>query len=410
MNDDDRAILHSLQSLGTVRQQSHKILDYVRRGASSHFLLNDAQMESTAGFVLDLIKENHPNLQIPYHSRWRHFEVGGYDRISALRSQLSGYSVVDCGKIWFEIAIISVLLDAGAGADWTFYDALSDRRYARSEGLALASLSLYCSGALSAKVNEPLRVDAACLCELSPQTLSKAFQVSPSNPLVALDGRVQLLRQLGHALQVNTDVFGEEARLGNLYTAVVDASRDNTISAADVFHTTLQVLAPIWPKRLQFRGHNLGDVWTHRCLKTELSGSEYIPFHKLTQWLSYSLLEPLEWTGRTVIEINSLTGLPEYRNGGLFIDMGVLMTLSPIETIGPQPPQSELIVEWRALTVALLDELALMIQSRLGLDSTTLPLAKILQGGTWEAGRKIASIKREEGKPPLNILSDGTVF
>jgi hypothetical protein len=39
-----------------------------------------------------------------------------------------------------------------------------------------------------------------------------------------------------------------------------------------------------------------------------------------------------------------------------------------------------------------------------------LPLAKILQGGTWAAGRKIARERRADGSPPLRVVSDGTVF
>ena len=51
---------------------------------------------------------------------------------------------------------------------------------------------------------------------------------------------------------------------------------------------------------------------------------------------------------------------------------------------------SELVVEWRALTVALLDRLADVVRARLNMDRETLPLARILQGGTWTAGRNIA--------------------
>jgi hypothetical protein len=68
---------------------------------------------------------------------------------------------------------------------------------------------------------------------------------------------------------------------------------------------------------------------------------------------------------------------------------------------------SELVVEWRALTVALLDELAPQVRSRLGVAG--LPLACILEGGTWAAGRELATQLRG-GDPPLAIKSDGTVF
>jgi hypothetical protein len=68
------------------------------------------------------------------------------------------------------------------------------------------------------------------------------------------------------------------------------------------------------------------------------------------------------------------------------------------------------IVEWRALTVALLDDIAERVRTRLDLDASRLPLACVLEGGTWAAGRRIARQKRADGSPPLKIASDGTVF
>jgi Protein of unknown function (DUF1688) len=61
------------------------------------------------------------------------------------------------------------------------------------------------------------------------------------------------------------------------------------------------------------------------------------------------------------------------------------------------------------LTVALIDELAPRVRARLGLSAEQMPLASVLEGGTWAAGRKLAGEKRN-GLPPLNIVSDGTVF
>ena len=67
-------------------------------------------------------------------------------------------------------------------------------------------------------------------------------------------------------------------------------------------------------------------------------------------------------------------------------------------------------MEWRALTVVLLDRLAGRLRARLGLDATALPLAKVLEGGTWAAGRRIAAEKRAGGPPPIALSSDGAVF
>ena len=135
-----------------------------------------------------------------------------------------------------------------------------------------------------------------------------------------------------------------------------------------------------------------------------------MPFHKLSQWLTYSLIEPLQEAGVTVTDIDGLTGLAEYRNGGLFVDLGVIEPKHTAVTRDEHAPGSEIVVEWRALTVALLDKLAAEVRERLGLDAEALPLVKVLEGGIWAAGRRIAAERRAGGGPPIRVASDGTVF
>jgi hypothetical protein len=132
-----------------------------------------------------------------------------------------------------------------------------------------------------------------------------------------------------------------------------------------------------------------------------------VPFHKLTQWLAYSLFEPFEWAGATITQPDALTALPEYRNGGLLIDTGVIELRDAAAATKSWQVGSELVVEWRALTIALIDELAPRVRARLGVPD--LPLACVLEGGTWMAGRDLAEALRG-GAPPLMIDSDGTVF
>jgi hypothetical protein len=135
-----------------------------------------------------------------------------------------------------------------------------------------------------------------------------------------------------------------------------------------------------------------------------------VPLHKLSQWLTYSLLEPLQTAGIVVTDVDGLTGLAEYRNGGLFVDAGVLAFRDPADATRDHDVGSSLVVEWRGLTVALLDRLADGLRRRLGLDAQSLPLAKVLEGGTWAAGRMLARERRSDGSPPVKVVSDGTVF
>ena len=154
----------------------------------------------------------------------------------------------------------------------------------------------------------------------------------------------------------------------------------------------------------------LGDTWRHRAIKRDDASDGLVPLHKLSQWLSYSLIEPLQTAGIAVTDIGGLTGLAEYRNGGLFVDGGVIALRDAAQADRAHPVDSELVVEWRALTVALLDRLAPLVREKLGVNPKVFPLGALLEGGTWAAGRRLASQKRPQGGAPLHVISDGTVF
>ena len=170
----------------------------------------------------------------------------------------------------------------------------------------------------------------------------------------------------------------------------------------------LRHLGAIWPAGLVRYGVPLGDCWPYPAGSD--ADDHLVPLHKLSQWLAYSLIEPLQNAGIAVTDIDGLTGLAEYRNGGLFVDTGVLRLRDPADAVRTHQVSSTLVVEWRSLTVALLDRLAERLRARLGLDARSLPLAKVLEGGTWAAGRAIAYNRRPDGAPPIRVASDGSVF
>ncbi|HVB89037.1 MAG TPA: DUF1688 family protein, partial [Beijerinckiaceae bacterium] len=199
-------------------------------------------------------------------------------------------------------------------------------------------------------------------------------------------------------------------RPGDMFERLGESARGAPIGAPAVLELILQAFADVWPGRISIEGVGLGDTWRHKAIVREDATNGLIPFHKLSQWMTYSLIEPLQWGGLEINDLDGLTGLPEYRNGGLFVDLGALSPRSPQALADIHSPADEIIVEWRALTLALLDELASMLRERLGLDKQTLPLACVLQGGTWSSGRRIARELRADGAPPLAIRSDGTVF
>ncbi len=381
-----------------VRDSAKKIFDETRAG-NTHFHYHEDKLPQTVDFVMQTIRENYPDMNIPFHSRWGHFRPGNVDRSLWLRARMKDLDPLEQARIKWDLVIPSVLLDAGAGPQWKFRETETSREYGRSEGLGVASFHLFLSGALSGD-GKSLRTDAAGLAAVTPKLIEEAFQVSPRNPLVGVEGRATLLRNLGTALGNKT--FFKDGRPGNLIDYLVDRY-GQTIPATGLLRAVLDGLGPIWPGREGLDGVNLGDVWRH-------SRYGLVAFHKLSQWMTYSLVEPLLDAGLAVTGIEELTGLPEYRNGGLLLDAGVLTFKNRRDLEETWGPESDVIIEWRALTVFLLDVIGGEVQKRLGKSPQEFPLAKVLEGGTWWAGRKLAATLRVGGVPPLNIKSDGTVF
>lgn len=399
-----------MRSPGAIRARCRKVLSLAERDALNHFRLDASRIASAACYVNETIGAAYPNRVIPYHSRWRHFATGGIDRWGQLAQGLSLASE-EIARIRVDLAVTSVLMDAGAGEQWTYREPGTDDRYGRSEGLAVASFHMFTRGFFSALPTFPLRCDADALVGLDRTKLVDAFQVTEGNPIVGLEGRLELLRKLGQVLYEEPDLFGVNApRAGHLFDWLAGQARGGCLPAVEILEAVLRGFGSIWPGRITLGGINLGDVWHHSGVRTDDLTDRLVPFHKLSQWLSYSLVEPLEEAGIRVTDLDALTGLPEYRNGGLLVDLGVLVPKYAAVLVDRHPVDSEIIVEWRALTVALLDDLADALRVRLGTDSKALPLAKVLQGGTWSAGRRIARERRPDGSPPIRLDSDGTVF
>jgi hypothetical protein len=241
--------------------------------------------------------------------------------------------------------------------------------------------------------------------------LARHFQVDGENPLVGLEHRSALLRRLGQALAARADLFGRApARPGNLVDHFLASAPDRRMSASRLLATLLEGLSSIWPSALLVDGRPIGDAGRHPAVRTGDGTDGIVPFHKLSQWLAYSLIEPLEWAGLAVERLDELTALAEYRNGGLLIDLGLIRPRAAIDPTVRHEVGSEMIVEWRALTVVLMDPLVDLVRAKLGLDAAfTMP--QLLQGGTWSAGRKIArALRPPDGPPPIAVAADGTVF
>jgi hypothetical protein len=156
------------------------LFDHALAGELDHFGVHMDRLPAAADLVCQVIRDNYPSLQVPPHARWRHFVLDGVDRWTPVASLLKG-DTMERVRAECELAIISVLLDAGAGPHWGYKDAQSGKVYTRSEGLALASLDMYVARAFA-----PDR-----LAKFDATALSDGFQVSQDNPLEGLECHIR---------------------------------------------------------------------------------------------------------------------------------------------------------------------------------------------------------------------------
>ena len=403
-----------LRTTVAVRERAGQLLARARNGDSPWFVVDDGFLETTAKEVVDATRQRYPRLHVPLHSRWRHFEAGGVDRKGRLEALLADLPLPSRGHAMVDLTVVSVLLDAGAGPDWKYVEPATGQTFTRSEGLAVASFHAFVAGLFSSNKDRPLQVDAEGLRALPTDRLAEVLQVSESNPLVGLQDRAILLRRLGEVMQEMPEVFGDEGRPGGLFDTVVTpfghgVAQTANVSAHEILSQILYSTSGIWPGGNAIGLVPLGDCWRHAAVRGEGLSDGWMPFHKLSQWMTYSLIEPFEWTGVSVDRLDTLTALPEYRNGGLLIDSGLLRLRDEAAASQVWQPGDEIIVEWRALTVALMDEVAHAVRRQLNLSETQLPLGCVLEGGSWAAGRELAQ-RHRAGLPPLNVVSDGTLF
>ncbi|KAG6845150.1 hypothetical protein H0H87_012946 [Tephrocybe sp. NHM501043] len=410
-----------LRTLPAIRERCSRVHDLAKQGKLEYFDYHPEKEADVAAYCIEIMK-------IKPHGRWRHLDAGvervlpGIAKWRVEDDSLDSWEVI---KRSIDLFIVSVLLDAGAGNQWSYHDKSSGLKFSRSEGLGVASIHMFEHGFFSSHPDQPFRVDAAGLAKITVQRVAEAMQVNDANPMVGLEGRTSLLTGLSNALKASPIFFGEEGRPGNMIDFLeseskLDSNGTRVVPLSAIWYTLIEGLNPIWPSRIQLAGKSLGDVWPCTVLSTpsQSEGDNLVAFHKLTSWLTYSIVEVLQKVAKWKIDgLEDLTGLPEYRNGGLLVDLGVLTLKSGLLPIDPKsglpkvPPSHPAIVEWRALTVIELDRIANTIRTKLGLTAEQLTLAQVLEGATWKGGREIAKQKRPETNgPPIEIESDGTVF
>ncbi|KAI8092103.1 hypothetical protein BDF21DRAFT_377193 [Thamnidium elegans] len=430
-----------LLSLRAVRERCFKVQEAAVKSKLNHFDIDESKLQDMAQFIISFIKRDYDDpSQIPAYGRWRHFDVGGKPRLQTLINSWSniGTDATEQTRRVLDLLVIAVLLDIDPGQNnWSFREKISNRVYKRREGIAVAILEMFNSGLFSVNPNQPHRVDAEALSNLTMDKLLTGFQ---TESMSGLEQRIELLKHLAKTLQDRPDYFGGELghipRPGNMMDYLLShpttiKTRKGPLIHLETLWPVVYEIGELWTvSQEKTRGGTLGlgDVWP--C--PSLGENQFVPFHKLSQWLVYSLIEPMEKLMGAIIEgTEQLTPLPDYSNGGLLIDTGFL-TLKKTDyergitnyrqnSLLPGQPKIEMIptfemsdpvvIEWRALTIAYLDLVAERVRSTMKLSKKTLSLTQLIEGGIVSAGKELAEISRPNTQqPPILIKNERGVI
>ncbi|GMG39854.1 unnamed protein product [Ambrosiozyma monospora] len=452
MTEQEQDKVAYLKTIKSVRETNSCTKKLIETNKLHNFIVDDSKLEGIVDFVIETVKLNYPTKEslktIPIHGRYQHFETGDVPRLSKLiedkwKGKLHFDDLEICRKL-IDLFIVSVLLDAGAGNEWGFTEPSFNTKIGRSEGIAVASFHMFCNGAFSSDNNDKFKVTGDKLSMLTKEDMIAGFQIKKGNEIAGFEGRFELLKRLGSALIEFKDVFGVEGRPGNMIDYLISKKATKTatgfdLELEDLWYLLMTSFKKVWPQegRLKVYGETIGDAWQLRnrideskiYYKTEElpEWSKVVTFHKLTQWLTYSLFLPLMKYGKfNILHKEFMTGLPEYRNGGLLVDFGYL-TLKPekfeqgimlSKEVGFDPkiptfkPDDDVIVEWRSCTICLLDKLLPLVNDKMGIKGTEyeMILPQLIEAGSWASGRRIAKKLRSNGAPPIELFADGTVF
>lgn len=448
--------LAPLHDPATTRARCAAILRAVEQDLSPSFKLDRGPLAATADRVAALMLRRWPALDMAPGSCWSDFAAGGVDARAQLEAHLAGHGAVDLARAQADLAVVSVLLGGSADARWQYTEstplsaaalpqaapedllALLDQaasarpredaapsaphpqaapaqRHQGSAGLAVASFHAFMAGAFATTAGQAQRADAAALRHVDVAALRAIFQSSPANPLSGLEGRATLLARLGATLQQEAahDLslgLPAQARPALLFDRLTGYGTRHAVRAVDVLGEVLRSLTPIWPTGRNVQSLPAGDVWPHLWAGATVAGGAqdrttegWVPLHGPSLRLTHALLEPLRWAGVGVSGLDALTALPDARNGALLVDIGVLVPRDPRLLQRSWKLQDELVIEWRALTLALLDELAVLVRLRLGKTATELPLAGVLECGLRAVGCEIAKELRAGGSASVRV-------
>lgn len=385
LRDDGAA--GQLRNPHEIRKRARALLARARAGESGQFTVHDAALKDLTETLTDAIRRNRQEMSssdADVHAK--------LDRLlgpAGFTGRIEKAERAEHARAHVDLAFVTVLLQFEPEVDWEYHESSTGQVSTGLGGAALAAFDAFTGGVFSSDPARPCQVDADGLRNLSGEALARAFQLALSRQSRRLEDRVAFLRRIGETLSRQQGIFGPGLRPAGLFDSLSGAEQHEfaptaEVGAHDILITLLMTLSPIWPAENTFGEHRLGDCWRLPAARGSGLTDGWMPLHRLGQALTYGLVRAFEHAGLPVRNIEALTPLAEPDGSGLLMDAGVL---KPRSRWVSSPVADPAVVELRALTVALTDELDAPV--RRGLDDaySAMPTAVMLGPEVWRSAR-----------------------
>ncbi len=396
-----------LRTTEAVRDRCRQVLAWTRAGHSPWFEVDDAALESAAQQVAALTGPQRAGRDGPIANCWRRFSAGGVDRRAWLERLLAAEPPDQRTHARIDLALVCETLGEAPDSHWSYTEAATGRVLTGREGLAVAAWHAFTAGLFSSDPQRPLQADAAGLRGVVAAPLGRVLQAGASFPPQDLHARALALRRLGEVLSEQPEVFGAAGRPSGLFDSVISpygfaVPPTADVRAHDILSQLLMTLSGLTPGGAQVGGVPLGDCWRHPAAQGPGASQGWLPLHAGMQTITGALLEPFEWAGVQVRDRSDLTAPADADHGNLLLDTQVLRLRDPRSAQTVWSRAEAIVIEWRALTVALLDELAPRVQRHLAAGDTRRGVAALLTGRLEPVARALALL-RPKGRPVLRV-------
>lgn len=402
-----------LRTTHAVRERCARLLAHARTRGSAWFDVDEDAMRSSAREVATTIRHDFPRLNVPVHSVWRLLGQDGIDRREQLEQPLQQLTPAERTHARLDFAVVAVLLSTAMGSASPYTEPATGRRLAGEAGRVVGTLHAFNAGLFSSDPQRPFQCDAHGLRGVVTDQLAGVLQVHPPEAQEALGRQAVLLRRLGELLSEQPEVFGEDGRPAGVFDVIVSPyghgiPHTADVDAHDILSQLLTTLPGLWPGAGQLGGVALGDCWRHGDAGGDGPSREWVPLHATLQALALSLLEPFFWGGVQVRGIGGLTAIADRPLCDWMLETGVLRLRDERTASSDWTCGDAVVVEWRALSLALMEEMAPLMRDFLGCERSELPMGCILEGVARAADRNRSgrhparrSLLRVDSEPAL---------